>query len=794
MGRGGGGKGDKQGAYFASIQREKQDTVRWSHAHGGLPLTVRNEESLTGIMFACSLGKHKALDVILEFVRRCRDKSAKKDALDAVDEDGRTAAMWAARAGSAQCVEMLKDAGADFNIVDREGKTARQHAMQCKDEKTRKLVVDQIDGKDETDDEPDSAAESEGGFEGETSTQRSRRKKRELLGQSAAPKASTGSKSQDDVKVSESCPTPILTEVVSALASKSCELTLTWSDDMVGLTKGYLDPALWHCNALNRLQISWPHLASDALEKVGMLNKLQTLIVKDSHLVSLPSSLAQLRNLKSIEVDNNNLESLPSAFAALQDLESLSASRNALSELEALGDLKNLVSLVVDYNKLKDIEDLDLSSKSRLVTLSVSNNLLVELPDSIGELQAMECLNVSFNKIKELPCELGQLKEKKLTTLLLNDNPWKDGKIRNMIENSAVLSKDVLTYVRKQRPQGRGKARSKAKGKKGVKNESESEAEDEQPRKGKQCPKGHTLLKEAAEDLCCDGCEVDIPDGAAAFYCEACDYSLCQLCYASTAPLKSQASVKSEAEKEAEKKRAEEEAEAKAKAKEERLAAQKKAEQKGKEKAEAQAAAKALAEEQHKEREKIKAQKNVKAEEEAAVERERLERMTPEEREQEEADLAAKKANREAELAEISEANRAQAEMQAKKNENKAAQLAVAFDETKFKFVYHHGKVHKVRVDAGPNEQKKGGGGYPVQQKSKDNKKELDGTIDVPTDMIGRLIGKKGATVKAVCQETGAFIDFPKNTHGETTTVTVRGSAEAVNKAIAKISQLLGQE
>merc|ERR1719265_2920643 len=51
-------------------------------------------------MFACSLGKHKALDVILEFVRRTRDKGAKKDALDAVDDEGRTAAMWAAQAGS----------------------------------------------------------------------------------------------------------------------------------------------------------------------------------------------------------------------------------------------------------------------------------------------------------------------------------------------------------------------------------------------------------------------------------------------------------------------------------------------------------------------------------------------------------------------------------------------------------------------------------------------------------------------------------------------------------------------
>merc|ERR1719454_2586085 len=108
-----------------------------------------------------------------------------------------------------------------------------------------------------------------------------------------------------------------------------------------------------------------------------------------------------------------------------------------------------------------------MGSKPHLVTLSVAHNKLDELPeDPWGDLTMLQHLNISANKLTELPCEMGAMKEKKLTELLLHDNPWKDGKIRNMIENSAVLSNTVLPYLRKlqaKNPKGKSKAKAKAK-------------------------------------------------------------------------------------------------------------------------------------------------------------------------------------------------------------------------------------------------------------------------------------------------------------------------------------------
>merc|ERR1719238_2516860 len=90
----------------------------------------------------------------------------------------------------------------------------------------------------------------------------------------------------------------------------------------------------------------------------------------------------------------------------------------------------------------------------------------------------LQHLNISGNKIKELPCEMGEMKEKKFTELIMHDNPWKDGKIRTMIDNSAVLSNTVLTYLRKLKPKGGKRGGGGKKGKK-KKAESSSEAESE---------------------------------------------------------------------------------------------------------------------------------------------------------------------------------------------------------------------------------------------------------------------------------------------------------------------------
>ena len=72
----------------------------------------------------------------------------------------------------------------------------------------------------------------------------------------------------------------------------------------------------------------------------------------------------------------------------------------------------------------------------------------------------MAALSARAEALERLAYEQGE------EELGLGGNPWDDGKIVKMIQKSNNLSKEILTYVRKQK--GKGK-KGKGKGKKGKK-------------------------------------------------------------------------------------------------------------------------------------------------------------------------------------------------------------------------------------------------------------------------------------------------------------------------------------
>ena len=228
------------------------------------------------------------------------------------------------------------------------------------------------------------------------------------------------------------------------------------------VTGGGADPALWSCTSLNMLTLKCS-LAN--VDGVKGLRGLLTLILTGNELAALPEEIGELKLLKNLEVDDNYLKALPAAVGELPALESLSVNGNQLTSLAPLQAGTALVSLHAARNALSEI-DCGLTNKPRLSVINVSDNGIEELPGEIGGLQLLRSLNVSDNEIEELPCELGALKESKLKELGLGGNPWDDGKIVKMIQKSNNLSKEILTYVRKQK--GKGK-KGKGKGKKGKK-------------------------------------------------------------------------------------------------------------------------------------------------------------------------------------------------------------------------------------------------------------------------------------------------------------------------------------
>ena len=74
--------------------------------------------------------------------------------------------------------------------------------------------------------------------------------------------------------------------------------------------------------------------------------------------------------------------------------------------MRALKKMNNLVTLVLDNNRLRTLDDFDLGAKSRLITLSANNN---EIVDAIRyrEVHFIDGNFVEENNIEELPGEWG---------------------------------------------------------------------------------------------------------------------------------------------------------------------------------------------------------------------------------------------------------------------------------------------------------------------------------------------------------------------------------------------------
>ena len=78
----------------------------------------------------------------------------------------------------------------------------------------------------------------------------------------------------------------------------------------------------------------------------------------------------------------------------------------------------------------------------------------------------------------------------------------------------------------------------------------------------------------------------------------------------------------------------------------------------------------------------------------------------------------------------------------------------------------------------------------------KENNKVLKFTV--PTRSVARILGKSGATINEIKDNTGAQIDVDKGTEdGAVATITVRGAQKVINEAkeaILAISDQVGEE
>ncbi|XP_062205484.1 plant intracellular Ras-group-related LRR protein 8 [Phragmites australis] len=134
-------------------------------------------------------------------------------------------------------------------------------------------------------------------------------------------------------------------------------------------------------------------------------------------------------SIRVLDVSNNCIKEIPHKIAALKSLNKLLLTANDIADenisWEGLSCLKKLLSLSLSQNRLVNLPS-TLGSLTSLRELRIANNMLDYLPVEIGSLKHLQILIASNNRITSLPSSIGDcesLTEVDLSSNLLAELP-----------------------------------------------------------------------------------------------------------------------------------------------------------------------------------------------------------------------------------------------------------------------------------------------------------------------------------------------------------------------------------
>ncbi|KAL1410855.1 cysteinyl-tRNA synthetase [Vanrija albida] len=127
-------------------------------------------------------------------------------------------------------------------------------------------------------------------------------------------------------------------------------------------------------------------------------------------------------SLKELRMSNMALKRVPASIRSSTTLSRLDLSCNRIADLESvnLSDITTLLSLKVQNNRLSSIPSYFLQMKA-LKYLNISNNVFEKFPEVVCEMSNLVDLDVSFNQIAELPSAMSNLKSLERLTCVGNE-------------------------------------------------------------------------------------------------------------------------------------------------------------------------------------------------------------------------------------------------------------------------------------------------------------------------------------------------------------------------------------
>ncbi|CAJ1078880.1 leucine-rich repeat and calponin homology domain-containing protein 1 isoform X2 [Xyrichtys novacula] len=158
---------------------------------------------------------------------------------------------------------------------------------------------------------------------------------------------------------------------------------------------------------------------TDVPSEVTHLVALETLNLYHNCIRTIPDSLIGLQSLTSLNLSRNQLCALPACLCGLP-LRVLNASNNKLVSLpESIGQLRGLMELDISCNEITALPR-HIGRLKALRELNVRRNLLCVLPEDLADLPLVK-FDFSCNKVSTIPVCYRKMKH--LQSLQLENNP-----------------------------------------------------------------------------------------------------------------------------------------------------------------------------------------------------------------------------------------------------------------------------------------------------------------------------------------------------------------------------------
>ena len=171
-----------------------------------------------------------------------------------------------------------------------------------------------------------------------------------------------------------------------------------------------------------------------------LADTLEVLDLSNNQLDSLPDDFGRLKHLKILFLSNNLFESLPVQMADCPELEMIGFKANRIKRVEEGALPKKTRWLILTDNLIEQLPD-SMGELYRLKKLALAGNRLTSLPASMADCQNLELVRLSANQLTSLPDWLFQLP--KLSWLAFAGNPLGESVVDQKSEMQHVSMTDI---------------------------------------------------------------------------------------------------------------------------------------------------------------------------------------------------------------------------------------------------------------------------------------------------------------------------------------------------------------